>query len=58
MNSVGLLLYENGEYEDAIQYLQQIVMSSKDAGYKATALNLLGCICAKLVNLPKHTFSP
>ena len=32
-----------------MQYLQEIVALSNDVGYKATALNLLGCICAKLV---------
>ncbi|CAB3997596.1 reverse transcriptase [Paramuricea clavata] len=45
----GLLLYENGKHEDAIQCFQQIVVLSNDMhGYKSTALNLLGCICAKL----------
>ena len=44
----GLLLYESGKHEDAIRYLQETVALSKDNSCKATALNLLGCICAKL----------
>ena len=47
-NFLALLLYESGKYEEAIQCLQEIA-TSNDIGYKATALNVLGCICAKLV---------
>ncbi|XP_028414166.1 uncharacterized protein LOC114537225 [Dendronephthya gigantea] len=44
----GLLLYDSKKYEDSIHYLQRVVNFSNDIGYKATALNILGCVCAKL----------